>query len=148
VSDTNFVSNGNFGFYSTKTTVAFTDVSFSGTRQVGITLQCPEGLPDCGETVLTPVDVQQDFGDGFHLCAASVADLTRVTITDVARFAGFLFNVGQLNVVESDFGDLSMAYRFMKKDAPILEGDFESEQVDEEFPVPEKVLWGAPPAGY
>ena len=109
---------------------------------------CPPEQPDCGSTVLTPVDAAQDFGDAMHFCASPDVNLDGVTIEGVDRFAAFLFNVTAMTVTNSSFGDAAIGFRMKNKDAPVISGDVASEATEIAMPVPEKVLWGAPPVSY
>ena len=65
------------------------------------------------------------------------------------RYGGFLFNVLNVDISGTDLGDTELVYRFMDGVTEPPAGiDWPENAATDANPVPEKILWGAPPSDY
>ena len=86
------------------------------------------------------------FGDGFHVCGAATIEANRLSVSNVRRYAGFLFAVGSFTVdVESNL-EADVGFRNRPDGMTSFEGvEGVAAMVP---PIPEKALWSAPPSRY
>ena len=147
---------GNIGFaaYLAGLTVKITDSDLGLTEETGLTLSCPEGTVQAAngcddKMVPTPIGSGVTFGDGFHVCGAQTLEVLDSRLFAVPRYGGFLFNVKNVDITGTDLGGTDLVYRFMGgvTEAPAGVAWAEDAGTDAN-PVPEKILWGAPPSEY
>jgi len=134
--------------------VRITDTDLGLTEETGLTLTCPEGMEQAAngcddKMVPTPIGTGVTFGDGFHICGAQNLELLDSRLFAVPRYGDFLFNVMNVDITGTDLGDTQLVYRFMGgvTEPPTGIAWTEADTTDAN-PVPEKILWGAPPSSY
>ena len=154
VSQSALFGNVGFALYMAGLTVSITDTDMGLTTETGLVLSCPEGTEQSAngcddKTVPTPIGSGVTFGDGFHVCGAKNFDLIDSNIFAVPRFGGFLFNVLNVDLSGTDLGGTQLVYRFMGGvSEPPAGFAWSEDNTTDANPVPEKILWGAPPSDY
>jgi hypothetical protein len=152
--------NGLFGFYTSVSLLNLEGVTVPSVRDVPTRVLCPIDQERCFARPTDPIDEPApvyragepvSWGDGFHVCGAPRIEVRNFSCGQMPRHGIFLTNVGVLDIGESDISGSSLTWRvFGDRPETRLESDDPTMTLVnvEDPPIPERALWGAPPATY